>query len=79
MEKQRRFALTGAEKSRVAKLTIVASASVILVFACIMWTIEGTLWAPIPGVIFAGIACVCIEEPDKIERNAKERGKEQHQ
>lgn len=73
MEKRRFFALTGAEKSKIARLSIVASASVILVFACIMWTIEGTLWAPIPGVIFAGIACFCLEEADKIERKAKER------
>ena len=73
MEKRRFFALTGAEKSKIARLSIVAAAAIIVVFACIMWTIDGELWAPILGVILSAVACVCLEEADKIERKAKER------
>jgi archaellum biogenesis protein FlaJ (TadC family) len=73
MAKHRFYALTGAEKTRIAKLSIAAAVAIILVFACIMWTIEGSLWATIPGVVFACIGCVCLEEVDKVETKAKER------
>ena len=76
MAKHRFYVLTGAEKTRIAKLSIASAIAIILVFACIMWTIDGSLLATIPGVIFACIGCVCLEEADKIERNAKERAKE---
>ena len=65
-------ALSGDDKRKITVLCILAVIASILVVASIWKTIQGVLWAPVVGVVFACAGCICLEEADKIENLSKD-------
>lgn len=65
-------ALSGDDKRKIKVLCILAVIAFILVVASIVKTIQGGLWTPVVGVVFACAGCICLEEADKIEKPSKD-------